>query len=109
MPQSVSDTNKKTLQQETETEIHLLQNLRDAFVSAKQELNNDLTKLAIKNLPILEDEARPMEEEGEEVEGEHNTGRVNLSQSTINSEYEQQPSTSEQNTLQQLEPLDLDV
>lgn len=50
-PQSICDSNKKLNQN---TEISLLHSLKDVFLSAKQELNNELTKLAIKNLPILE-------------------------------------------------------
>lgn len=89
-------------QQKTETEIDLLQQLRHAFLSAKHELNNDLTKLAIKNLPILEDPGT--------IQIDHTSCQISLSQSTTNSDQKeyQQPSTSD-NTLQQLEPLDLDV
>lgn len=110
MAQSIFDVSKKDQhqhqnqqrQQKTETEIDLLQNLRDTLILAKQELNNDLTKLAVKNLPILEDPGT--------FQDDHTSCQISLSQSAINSEQleYQQPSTSD-NTLQQLEPLDLDV
>lgn len=103
--QSTCDSDRTTLNQKVETEIYLLQSLKDAFFSAKQELNNDLTKIAIKNLPILEDDSRTIE--GEQTD--HHINETDFSQSTIYRESEQQPSTSDQNTLQQLEPLDLDV
>lgn len=45
----------------------------------------------------------------EKVRAGRHVNEINLSQSTIYDGYEQQPSTSEQGTLKQLEPLDLDV
>lgn len=82
------------LKTERKKELELLQNLRNIFVAAKQELNNDLTKMAIKSLPIMQAHSRHCEE-------------PNLSQSS-QSEVEAENSEGD-TTMQQLEPLDLDI
>lgn len=82
----------------SQKELNFLQNFRSALLAAKQELNNDLTRLAIKNLPIM----------GEDVVTETTSRKI--SQST-----EQQPSENKQHASSQLttiadplEPLDLE-
>lgn len=95
-------------------EISALQNLRTVLCKAKRELNNDLTKLAIKNLPIIVPDS---ETEKNSNQTSPSKATVSLSQSTEASEHEaQQQSLPESSNIQfatssdvqQLEPLDLD-
>lgn len=86
--------------QRRQREIEFLCQLRRIFANIKQELNNDLTKLAIKNLPIM------METDGEQQQTfEVEISEVNLSQSTQESSKDDDGA----HQMQQLEPLDLDI
>lgn len=79
-------TEKSELIQTKEKEIKLLQDLQSTLGKAKHELNNDLTRLAIKNLPILQDP------------GQSTTHQTMPPETTANIPVDQQ-----------LEPLDLDL
>jgi hypothetical protein len=51
--QSINLEDGNRLHQQPDREIHLLQNLKSVVQQAKQELNNDVTRLAIKSMPIM--------------------------------------------------------
>lgn len=93
-------------------EIEFLENLKSVLLKAKHELNNDLTKLAIRNLPIMtESDAQDLDASDQpavEIISEQQIpdGQVNLSQSTINSDAQNSDTSHED--IQQLEPLDLE-
>lgn len=82
------------LRQQRNSEIDFLQNLRINLLQAKQQLNNDLTELAIKNLPMME--ATVDEQQGTEF-------KQTIATETFTTE------STEQLDIQQLEPLDLDI
>lgn len=99
------NTTKTTLQQQRAKEIKLLQNLQRIFHGTKQELNNDLTRLAVRNLPMMvaqdksESQNKIASQQGAEINGPASTSQrsVRLSQSSVDSQ-----------DVDQLEPLDLD-
>lgn len=97
MAQLHSDANKSQ-QQRAETEIRFLQHLKDLFLGAKQELNNDLTRLAMRNLPIMDDNSKQHIKE--------NSYQINLHPSIQDST---EPDQGTSQTHQQLEPLDLNL
>lgn len=87
-------------QSRDEREIQFLQTLRSTLQGAKQELNNDLTRLAIRNLPMMIQDDSSRTKEAQEPT------RCNLSQSTDASDLEQRRELHDD--IQVLEPLDLD-
>jgi len=90
----MEDRNLNTkLQQLKERELKFLQNLRNVFLHAKDELNNDLTKLAIRNLPLMAQDSDIPDQLSESQ-----TAQVATSS---------QPNP--ESDVQQLEPLDLDL
>lgn len=81
-------------------EVECLNNIKSLLIKAKQELNNDLTKLAIRNLPIMIEDSAVADESDQ-----RDTSEVNLSQSTTSSQQDNQTETN----IHHLEPLDLDI
>jgi hypothetical protein len=51
--QSISSEMEAKLSEDRDKEIQFLQKLQSTIQQAKQELNNDLTRLAIKNMPLM--------------------------------------------------------
>lgn len=109
MDSNLADNNK--VQQQRHKEIDFLQNLRTILLNVKQELNNDLTKMAIKNLPILAQDSRSNNDKNQHHNNdtEDSAHQINLSQSSIDEFEDQQPQQQQDVQIQQLEPLDLDV
>lgn len=90
--------------QHRDKEIQFLQNLQETIRQAKHELNNDLTRLAIKNMPMMlasNDQQYPLPEHDHLESME-----CQLSVSTIHSE---QQATGLTPKGQELERLDLDL
>lgn len=83
-------------------EIEFLNKLKDYFQAAKQELNNDLTKLAIKNLPILSEDETVNQQTQEILEGDN----VPLA---IGANLQLNQEGGLQSDVQELVPLDLDI
>lgn len=95
-------------------EIEMLNNLKGILNNIKQELHADLTKLAIKNLPMM------AEEDPSVVQTQYQEPSVSRSAMSDSSS---QPATSDEQSqarpienysqqepnIQQLEPLDLDL
>lgn len=90
-------------EQQQQKQIDLLQNLRIILLKIKQELKNDLTKLAIRNMPLMIED---LQTEHVTLEQTEPTQQVNLSQST-NEDNEMDRDSN--HIIQELEPLDLDV
>lgn len=91
---------KDQLRQQRNCEIDFLQDLRIKLLQAKNELNNDLTRLAIRNLPIMDAQI---------ISGQ--TDQTNNVPTPALSQVVQSSSTDfmEQIEIQQLEPLDLNL
>jgi len=94
-------------------EIKLLSSILDELKDAKKELSNDITRLAMKNLPLMVQDDNTVKSNAID---ETNTGAsisaiattepvLSLSQSTV----ESSTSHDQDNQLQELEPLDLDL
>lgn len=117
---------QRKLAHQHDLEVDMLQNVKSLLLKAKQELNNDLTKLAIRNLPMMAPSQDQMEQPStskseQDVQYEYypQQDEVNLSQSTVDSSDEQQQQQQQQQkhepgegdgaNMHLLEPLDLDV
>lgn len=84
-----------------EKELATLRELKGILKEAKQVLNDDLTKLAIKKLPIMQNDAGP-ENANTVAANVTATSVLTLSQSTVEDE-------QQQTIVTELEPLDLDL
>ena len=86
-------------------EVHLLQNLKDALWKAKQELNTDLTRLAVRNLPLMKEDFTLTTYEDQQA----STSNQSLLQPSSIEDNKQNADLSSMADQQTLEPLDLDV
>lgn len=92
--QNLSERDK--LRQQRNREIDFFQNLRLKLLQAKNELNNDLNRLAVKNLPIMDSNFE------EQIDESKQTTSDQIIVQSIDE-------PTEQVEIQQLEPLDLDL
>lgn len=94
------------LNQHRENEIHFLQTLQRIIQQAKHELNNDLTRMAIKNMPMM----LASNNQEQPTLLDYDLGEVTtcqLSVSSINSEQATELATKGEG--QELESLDLEI
>lgn len=97
------------LREHREKEIHFLQNFQGIIHQAKQELNNDLTRLAIKNMPMMMTSNQQQQStQGYESQKELAGNSCRLSESSLNTDLGGQTPRADI-TIQELEPLDLEL
>lgn len=85
----------------------MLQSLRIILLKAKQELNNDLTKLAIRNNPFIMQEEVLGSSQDEYGKLEHHASTSQLTENDADVNQESLEGEADC-TIQELEPLDLD-
>lgn len=98
-PENKVRLEREQLRLQRNREIDFLQNLRISLLQTKNELKTDLTRLAIRNLPIMDS---TIEEQGDKFKKETTSSSNQIVQSSITD-------SMEQVEIQQLEPLDLDI
>lgn len=88
-------------------EVEILHNLKEVLVKAKQELNNDLTKLAMRNLPMMVQHDSDITTTTTQADDKQQQQQLQSAGSSNN----QQQTEESYNLIQmrQLEPLDLDI